>query len=91
MKNTGWRKPTPGLGVAEQLAQAGERLPDQNLWAIEVKRTTNPKVTRGFHIAADELDVAERLLVYAGDRDVPGQGGLRAMPLAVAIEKLRAL
>lgn len=26
MKNTGWRKPTPGLGVAEQLAQAGERI-----------------------------------------------------------------
>ena len=26
MKNTGWRKPTPGLGVAEQLAQAGEQL-----------------------------------------------------------------
>ena len=25
MKHTGWRKPTPGLGVAEQLAQAGER------------------------------------------------------------------
>ncbi|MEQ9040222.1 MAG: plasmid replication protein RepC [Silicimonas sp.] len=24
MKHTGWRKPTPGLGVAEQLAQAGE-------------------------------------------------------------------
>ena len=26
MKHTGWRKPTPGLGVAEQLAQAGEQL-----------------------------------------------------------------
>ncbi|MGB7241687.1 MAG: plasmid replication protein RepC, partial [Sulfitobacter sp.] len=26
MKHTGWRKPTPGLGVAEQLAQAGERI-----------------------------------------------------------------
>ena len=25
MKHTGWRKPTPGLGVAEQLAQAGEQ------------------------------------------------------------------
>lgn len=25
MQNHGWRKPTPGLGVAEQLAQAGER------------------------------------------------------------------
>jgi len=26
MKHTGWRKPTPGLGVAEQLAQVGERV-----------------------------------------------------------------
>ncbi len=26
MKHTGWRKPTPGLGIAEQLAQAGEQL-----------------------------------------------------------------
>jgi len=26
MEHTGWRKPTPGLGVAEQLAQAGERV-----------------------------------------------------------------
>lgn len=26
MKHTGWRKPTPGLGVAVQLAQAGERI-----------------------------------------------------------------
>ncbi|MEO9780431.1 MAG: ATP-binding protein [Sedimentitalea sp.] len=66
------------------------KLPDQSLWAIEIKRTTSPKVTRGFHIASDELNVSERLLVYASDRDVPGQGGLRAMPLASAIERLRA-
>ena len=26
MKHTGWRKPTPGLGIAEQLAQVGERV-----------------------------------------------------------------
>lgn len=25
MKHNGWRKPTPGLGIAEQLAQAGEQ------------------------------------------------------------------
>ena len=67
------------------------KLPDQRLWAIEVKRTTNPKVTRGFHIASDELDVTERLLVYAGEREVPRQGGLRTMPLAAAIERLHAL
>ena len=26
MKHSGWRKPTPGLGIAEQFAQAGERV-----------------------------------------------------------------
>ena len=67
------------------------KLPSGALWAIEVKRTTSPKVTRGFHIAADDLDVAERLLVYAETREVPGQGGLRAMPLSAAIDRLRAL
>jgi len=34
------------------------KLPDHQLWAIEVNRTTAPKVTRGFHIAADDLGVA---------------------------------
>ncbi|WP_044025813.1 ATP-binding protein [Roseobacter litoralis] len=67
------------------------KLPGGALWAIEVKRTTSPKVTRGFHIAADDLDVAERILVYAETREVPGQGGLRAMPLSAAIDRLRAL
>ena len=67
------------------------KLPDHRLWAIEVKRTTAPKVTRGFHIAADDLAVVERLLVYAEDREVPGQGGVRAMPLANAMDRLRAL
>ncbi|WP_299784384.1 ATP-binding protein [uncultured Roseobacter sp.] len=67
------------------------KLPSGALWAIEVKRTTSPKVTRGFHIAADDLDVAERLLVYAETREVPGQGRLRAMPLSAAIDRLRAL
>ena len=26
MEHTGWRKPTPGLGIAEKLAQAGEQV-----------------------------------------------------------------
>ncbi|MEM9844540.1 MAG: ATP-binding protein [Pseudomonadota bacterium] len=64
------------------------KLPGGALWAIEIKRTTAPKVTRGFHIAADDLQVDERILVYAGEREVPGAGGLRAMSLKDAIERL---
>lgn len=62
--------------------------PDGALWAIEIKRTTTPKVTRGFHIAAEELGAATRLLVYAGSHAVPGQGGVRAMPLEGALQLL---
>lgn len=64
------------------------RLPDGVLWAIEIKRSTTPKVTRGFHIAANDLGVAHRILVYAGAKEVPGQGGVRAMPLQSAIDRL---
>lgn len=64
------------------------KLPSGTLWAIEIKRTTSPKVTRGFHIAAEELQTAERILVYAGDRDIPGSGGVRAMPLKGALDRL---
>ena len=64
------------------------KLPRGQIWAIEIKRTMSPKVTRGFHIAAEELDASERILVYANDKDAPGQGGVRAMPLMKAIERL---
>ena len=64
------------------------KLPQGQIWAIEIKRTTSPKVARGFHIAAEELDVTERILVYADDKDVPVQGGVRAMPLMGALERL---
>ncbi len=64
------------------------KLPRGQIWGIEIKRTTSPKVTRGFHIAAEELDVSERILVYADEKDVPGQGGVRAMPLIGALARL---
>ncbi len=39
MKHTGWRKPTPGLGIAEQHAKAGERLSiPKNKALLAVKR-----------------------------------------------------
>lgn len=67
------------------------KLPGGALWAIEVKRTTAAKVSRGFHIAAEDLGAAERLLIFAGTREVPGQGGLRAVPLSGAVDRLRRL
>ena len=59
--------------------------PDGAVWAIEVKRTTAARVSRGFHRAADDIQADHRVLVYAGTRNVAGQGALTALPLAQAI------
>jgi uncharacterized protein len=67
------------------------KLPDGQIWALEIKRTTTPKVTRGFHTAAEELRAEKRLLVFAGDKDVPGPGGIRALPLGHALQMLSDL
>ena len=65
------------------------RLPAGETWAIEIKRTTGPKVSRGFHIAVEDIKADRKLLVYAGEREVPAGDGLRAMPLAAAVALLR--
>lgn len=65
------------------------RLPGNETWAIEIKRTTTPKVSRGFHLAVEDIGADRKLLVYAGEHEVPASNGLRAVPLARAVEHLR--
>lgn len=65
------------------------RLPGSATWAIEIKRTTSPKVSRGFHLAAEDIKADRKILVYAGERDVPAGDALRALPLAIALASLR--
>ena len=67
------------------------RLPGNATWAIEIKRTTTPKVSRGFHLSVDDIKADRKILVYAGEREVPAGDELRAMPLATAVEQLRNL
>ena len=67
------------------------RLPGGGVWAVEIKRATAPKLSRGFHIAADDIGATRKLLVYAGARDVPASEDTRALPLPTAIAQLRAL
>ena len=67
------------------------RLPGDGIWAIEIKRTTAPKVSRGFRLSVDDIKADRKILVYAGDREVPAGDELRAMPLAAAVDQLRSL
>ena len=67
------------------------RLPGGDIWAVEIKRTTAPKVSRGFYAGAEDIKASRKLLIYAGEHDVPVAEGVRAVPLEQGIGLLRAL
>ena len=67
------------------------QLPDQQLWAIEIKRTTAPRTSRGFVLAANDLAAARRFVVYSGAEEFPLSAETTAAPLATAMAELAAL
>ena len=46
-------------------------LPNGELWAIEVKRSSAPKIERGFHSACADLKPHKRFVVYSGIERFP--------------------
>lgn len=57
-------------------------LPKRKRWAIEIKRSSAPTPSRGFHIAAEELKVTERHVVHSGGESFPLGNGVKASTLA---------
>lgn len=57
--------------------------------AIEVKRSTAPHVSAGFHRAAADLGVRERWIVYPGEADYPIDGAT-VIGLHALVRRLRA-
>ncbi len=63
-------------------------LPDQRLWAVEVKRGAVRKTSKGFELAATDLGVAERFVVHSGDVAYPLSEHTTAMPLDALMTRL---
>jgi hypothetical protein len=51
------------------------------LWAIEIKRSTAPSLSRGFHNACDDLRPARKFVVHPGGDDFPLGRGIEAVSL----------
>ena len=51
------------------------------IWAIEIKRSTAPKVSRGFHSACQDLQPARKFVVHAGNESYPLAKDMRAVTL----------
>lgn len=59
-------------------------------WAVEVKRSTAPTVSRGFHSACDDIGATSRLVIYPGQERFSLGNQIEAIGLLSAIEMLRA-
>ncbi len=66
------------------------RLPGDRLWAIEVKRSSAPKVEKGFHFACDDLGPKKRFVVYPGTERFSLGNRIEAIGLVALATELRS-
>ncbi len=55
--------------------------PNGDLWAIEIKRSLNPKLERGFYSACEDIKPSRKFVVYAGQEAYPLAEDIRAISL----------
>jgi len=55
-------------------------------WAVEVRRSTAPTLSRGFHTACEDIQPTRKLLVHGGDDRFPVKGDVEALPLSQLLE-----
>jgi uncharacterized protein len=60
----------------------------QVAFAIEIKRSTAPKVEQGFYWGANDIGAARRIVVTPGSDRYPLRDGAEVMPLLQAIEEV---
>ena len=55
--------------------------PDRQVWAIEIKRSSAPALSRGFYTACEDIRATHRWVVYSGEERFPMKGGAEAIGL----------
>ena len=61
------------------------------LWAIEIKRGSVPKLSKGFHAACEDLKPARRFVVHGGRESFPVGEGIEAISLRDMMETISEL
>jgi uncharacterized protein len=56
-------------------------LPKRQRWAIEIKRSSAPSISKGFHIAAADLKASSKFVVHAGAESYPLGSQIQAVTL----------
>ena len=67
------------------------KLPSSRLWAIEIKRSTAPKLERGLRQALNDVQPERAFIVYGGEDRYPKAGRVEAIGLRDMAAELAAL
>lgn len=65
-----------------------ERGPEE-VWAIEIKRSTAPVVSTGFYIGCKDVKATRKFVVYPGHESYPAGEGIMVVPLGKMMEELQ--
>lgn len=65
--------------------------PDNQTWAIEVKRSSAPKVGAGFHSASEDIKATAKFVIYSGAERYPMANDTEAIGLPEFLEMLEII
>ena len=71
---------TAGAGIDLVLIINGK------LWVIEVKHSTTPKLTKGFHLACQDIKPDNKFVVYSGKEKFKTKAGVIVVSLTQMLE-----
>jgi predicted AAA+ superfamily ATPase len=60
-------------------------------WAIEIKRSSAPVVSKGFHYACEEVKPSRKYVVYSGKDSFTMPGGVTAISIIELMDELKML
>jgi predicted AAA+ superfamily ATPase len=64
---------------------------DDQLWAIEIKRSTAPKVSKGFHHACADIQPTMKWLIYPGSETYQLREKITVTPLVKILSKMNSM
>ncbi|WP_126970609.1 ATP-binding protein [Gynurincola endophyticus] len=64
--------------------------PDKQIWAIEVKRSSAPTLTKGFFSACEDIKATHKFVVYAGSEQFPMSDGVEAIGVVGMINYIKS-
>lgn len=64
---------------------------NSDIWAIEIKKTTAPKLTKGFHTACEDLKPTRKYVVYGGEDAFRLPGEIDAVSLSKMLKLVKAI